>query len=229
MRTSRWICCVSLAWCGGALAQTGEAVLERSASNHLQGAEMSATLSQAIDARKAKPGDAVTATLTEDVRANGRLLLLRGTTLVGRVTEAQARTRRADSADDSTDSRLGIAFEKAVLRDGQEVPLNATIEAVAAAEPVSSGSRSEEGTARAPLTPGARGVYGIAGLQIVATASADGRAPLLVSSTGNVALKSGTQLLLVARGERSADAESAGSAAGHAGEVGSHGTGATGS
>src|SRR6476646_11179130 len=106
MRTLRWICCVSLAWCGAALAQIGEGA----PANRLQGAEMNATLSQTVDARKAKPGDEVTATLTDDVRANGRLLLLRGTMLVGRVTEAQARTGRADGSDGSTESRLGIAF-----------------------------------------------------------------------------------------------------------------------
>jgi hypothetical protein len=222
MRTSRWICCVSLAWCGAALAQSGEGSLERAASKHLQGAEMNATLSQTVDARKAKPGDEVTATLTDDVRANGRLLLFKGTILVGRVTEAQARTRAGDA---SSDSRLGIAFENAVLRDGQQVPINATIEAVA--EPAaSSASRSGEDAARGQLASGMRGVFGIAGVQIVAMAAADGRAPLLVSSTGNVALKSGTQLLLVARGERAAGAESAGNAAGRGSDA-SHAAGAS--
>ena len=94
--------------------------------------------------------------------------------------------------------------------------MNATIEAVAAAEPAaSSNSRSEDGAGRGQLTSGARGVFGLAGVQIVATAAADGHAPLLVSSTGNVALKSGTQLLLVARGE-GADRNAAGSTVGHA-------------
>lgn len=189
---------------------------------------MTATLTQSVDARKAKAGDAVTATLTDDVRANGRLLLLRGTMLVGRVTEAQARTRHADSGDAPADSRLGIEFETAVLRDGQEVPINATIQAVAAGEPsTTSGARgagSEDAAARGPLVAGTRGVFGIAGVQIVTTAAADGRTPLLVSSTGNVALKSGTQLLLVARGEGTADA--AGTTVGHAG---GHPVGATGS
>ncbi len=224
MKALRWICCVSLAWCGAALAQSGSAP-ERSASNHLQGAEMSATLSETVDARKAKPGDEVTATLTDDVRANGRLLLLRGTMLVGRVTEAQARTRHADSGDASTDSRLGIEFERAVLRDGQEVPINATIRAVAAAEPAGSSGSPEDGAAHGQLASGTRGVFGIAGVQIVAETAADGRTPLLVSSTGNVALKSGTQLLLVARGER---AEGAGNAVGRASGAGGA-TGSTGS
>ena len=231
MRTPRLICCVSLAWCGAALAQseTGQGA----PMNHLQGAEMNATLSQTVDARKAKPGDAVTATLTDDVRANGRLLLLRGTMLVGRVTEAQARTSRADSGDAPADSRLGIEFEKAVLRDGQEVPINATIQAVAAGEPStasnSRGAGSDDAAARGPLASGARGVFGIAGVQIVATAAADGHTPLLVSSTGNVALKSGTQLLLVARGEGTTDRNAAGPTVGHASRASSEPLGSTGS
>jgi hypothetical protein len=211
MNTSRLICGIALAWCGAALAQseTGQST----AAHRLQGAEMNATLSQSIDARKAKPGDMVSATLTEDVRANGRLLLLRGTTLVGRVTEAQARTRRSDSGEEPADSRLGIEFDSALLRDGQEVPINATIQAVAAGEASATsnarGTGSEDATARAPLSPGARGVFGIAGVEIV-TGAADGNAPLLVSSTGNVALKSGTQLLLVARGEGATERNAAG-------------------
>jgi hypothetical protein len=222
MRTLRLICCFSLAWCGAALAQIGPGT----PANRLQGAEMNATLTQSIDARKARPGDPVSATLTEDVRANGRLLLLRGTTLVGRVTEAQARTRRVDSGDAPGDSRLGIEFETAVLRDGQEVSINATIEAVAAGEPGSARGAGSEDAAHGPLVAGTRGVFGIQGLQIVTTAAADGRTPLLVSTTGNVALKTGTQLLLVAHSEGTAEG---GTTVGHASGESSHPLGATGS
>jgi hypothetical protein len=218
MRISRWISCVSLAWCGAILAQTGTG---QGAAAHLEGAEMNATLTHTVDARKAKPGDAVTATLTDDVRANGRLLLLRGTMLVGRVTEAQPRTRRADSGDAPADSRLGIEFETAVLRDGQEVPINATIQAVAAGEP---------SAANSAMSAGARGVFGIEGVQIVTAAAADGRTPLLVSSTGNVALKSGTQLLLVAHGEGAGEGKAAaGAAVGHESGASGRALGVTGS
>jgi hypothetical protein len=224
MRTSRFLCLVSLAWSGAALSQSDAG--QGAPVNHLQGAEMSATLAQTVDARKAKPGDAVTATLTEDVRANGRLLFLRGTTLVGRVTEAQAKTRRADVGEATSDSRLGIEFETAVLRDGQEVPINATIQAVAAGESAPSsnvrGAGSEDAGARGGLASGTRGVFGLAGVQIVTPAAADGRTPLLVSSTGNVALKSGTQLLLVARGEGAPEGKAA------TGDTVGHATGASG-
>jgi hypothetical protein len=211
----RLLCCISLAWSGAVWAQNTPG--PGAAVNHLQGAEMSVTLSQTVDARKAKPGDAVTATLTEDVRANGRLLLLRGTTLVGRVTEAQPKGRRAESGDAPADSRLGIEFESAVLRDGQEMPINATIQAVAAGEPAAASNArdaaSDDPAARGPLTSGARGVFGLAGVQIM-TAAGDGTT-VLVSSTGNVSLKSGTQLMLIARGDATADQPSASPTVGH--------------
>ena len=88
-------------------------------------------MSRSVDARNAKPGEEVTATLAQDVESGGQVRYPRGTRLVGHVTEAQPRERRAESGGDS---RLGIVFDKAVLRDGREVPLNATIQAVAAAE-----------------------------------------------------------------------------------------------
>ena len=222
MKISHWIGYVSLAWCGAVL---GQIVGGPGAAARLQGAEMNATLTQTVDARKAKPGDAVTATLTDDVRANGRLLLLRGTMLLGRVTDAQPKARRADAADAAGDSRLGIEFETAVLHDGQEVPINATIQAVAEPSAASSAHGAPEDAARGTLAAGAHGVFGIAGLQIVTT-EANGGTPLLVSSTGNVALKSGTQLLLVSHGEGTAEGNTAtGASVGHTGGS----SGATGS
>jgi hypothetical protein len=211
MRTSRLIGCLSLALCGSALAQSatgvGGAPSSPSNAKHLQGAEMNATLAHSVDVRKAKPGDAVTATLVQDVRANGRLLLLRGTMLVGRVTEAQTRARHSDPGGARTDSRLGIVFESAVLGDGRAVPVHATVQAVAAADAAASSPRgADDGAARSSLTSGSRGVFGLAGVEIEAAAATDGRAPLLISSSGNIALKSGTQLLLVASNDATAAA-----------------------
>jgi hypothetical protein len=113
-----------------------------------QGTEINAALSKPLDARRAAPGDPVTATLAQDVESDGEVVLPRGTALVGRVTEAQPRQRRAAAANGAGDSRLGILFDKAVLRDGREVPVNATIRAVAAAEAaVSSGADGFDGRA----------------------------------------------------------------------------------
>jgi len=79
-----------------------------------------------VDARKAKPGDEVAAKTTKDVREADGTVIPRGSRLVGHVTDAKAK------ANGDSESALGIAFDHAVLRNGQEVPLNASIKALAA-------------------------------------------------------------------------------------------------
>jgi formaldehyde-activating enzyme involved in methanogenesis len=59
-------------------------------------------------------------------------------------------------------------------------------------------------------------------------AAADGHTPLLVSSTGNVALKSGTLLLLIAHGEDTAEGGAAAGTVGHATGASSNPIGLTG-
>src|SRR5690348_6856799 len=48
-------------------------------------------LTHSLDAKKAKPGDSVEAKLTQDVKANGKVVLHRGAKLVGHISEVQAR------------------------------------------------------------------------------------------------------------------------------------------
>ncbi len=54
------------------------------------------------------------------------MVLHKGSKLVGHVTEAQARTK------ENGESKLGIAFDKAVLKGGQEMAFNGVIQALAA-------------------------------------------------------------------------------------------------
>jgi hypothetical protein len=89
------------------------------------GSPIVAELGSSVDSKKIKQGDAVTARTTADIRADGKTIIPRGTKLVGHVTEAAAR------AKGGTDSSLGIAFDKAVLKGGEELPLNVAIVAVA--------------------------------------------------------------------------------------------------
>ena len=49
----------------------------------------------------------------------------KGSKLIGHVTEAQAKTK------DNAESKLGIVFDKAVLKGGQEVAFNGTVQALA--------------------------------------------------------------------------------------------------
>jgi len=97
--------------------------------------EMSATLSKPVDARNAKPGDPVTATSDKDAKSADGTSIKRGSKLVGHVTKSRPLHKSASGgADTSTGSTLGIVFDKAVLKDGREVPLNAAIQAISTAE-----------------------------------------------------------------------------------------------
>jgi len=95
--------------------------------------EMSATLSKSVDARKAKPGDPVTAKSDQDAKAADGTLIPHGSTLVGHVTQAKSLDKSAAASTGvDADTKLAIVFDKALLKDGREVPLNAAIQALAA-------------------------------------------------------------------------------------------------
>jgi hypothetical protein len=98
----------------------------------LAGTDMVAELSHSVSAKKAKPGDLVKAALTQDVLAHGRIVIRRGSKLMGHVTETQVRTK------DNQESRLGMVFDKAVLKGGQEIDFRADIRALAAGVQMSS-------------------------------------------------------------------------------------------
>jgi hypothetical protein len=92
------------------------------------GSTINAELSAPIDSKKAKPGDPVAARTTEPTKSNGKTVIPKGSKLVGHVTKASARTK-GDS-----ESALGIVFDKAILKNGQEVPLNVAIQALASGQ-----------------------------------------------------------------------------------------------
>src|SRR6266478_7942032 len=114
------------------------------------GTVLNATLNSSLDSKKAKPGEQITAHTTEAVKStDGRVILPKGTKLIGHVTQASARTNGQEQA------MLAIQFDKAVLKDKQEMPLNVTIQAIAAPPQQASSSAfggSSAGGAGAPGT-----------------------------------------------------------------------------
>jgi hypothetical protein len=74
----------------------------------------------------------VTARTTENVKEGGKTVLPKGTKLVGHVTQASAR------AKGDAESALAITFDRAILKSGQEVPLNVAIQAMASAQTAAS-------------------------------------------------------------------------------------------
>jgi hypothetical protein len=116
---------------GGVAAERSreDGTREQAATDVAGASEMNATLERSVDARRAKPGDEVTAKTNEGYTTASGATIPRGSRLVGRVTEARAHARGEGAAA----SQLGIVFERAELPDGRVVPMQATIQAVAAA------------------------------------------------------------------------------------------------
>jgi hypothetical protein len=107
-------------------------------------------LSKSLDAKKLKPGDPVKAKVASVFRlANGRSLPI-GSTVEGHVTQAVTRSKGV------AQSSLGIAFDNVVLKDGTQLPLRATIQAVAAPPewPISNPAYGNQGMSPPVMGPG---------------------------------------------------------------------------
>lgn len=109
------------------------------AASQLQsGNTIHASLVKPVDARKNRPGDQVVAKTTEDVKSDGKVVIPRGSRIVGHVTEAKAHEKgQAESA-------LGIAFDHAVLKDGTQVPLFLALQAVGSSATSVGGQADDE-------------------------------------------------------------------------------------
>ncbi len=124
------------------------------------GTAFNAELSSPIDSKKCKPGDAVNGRTTEAVKSEGKTVIPKGAKLVGHVTQASAR------AKGESESALGIVFDKAILKNGQEIPLSAGIQALAAAQSSASTAGSDLDT------------FGGAGASAAGSGGASGRGAL---------------------------------------------------
>jgi len=85
-----------------------------------------AEFSQTLNARKLKPGDPIKAQVSQDVLAHGKIVIPVDSTLVGHVTEVKV------SEKEDRPSRLGIVFDKVLLKHHVEVALRGVVHALAA-------------------------------------------------------------------------------------------------
>jgi trimeric autotransporter adhesin len=160
------------------------------------GSAFNAALSSPIDSKKCKPGDAVNAHTTEAAKSDGKTVIPKGAKLVGHVTQASARSKG------ESESALGIVFDKAILKNGQEIPLNVAIQAIASAENSASvagadvdamggtgatAAGSGMATGRGALGGATSAVGGATGAVTNTAASAGGAAGGAVHSTANAA------------------------------------------
>src|SRR6201998_1024611 len=122
--------------CGVLLAQSTPPAASNAGTSQAQtasapriapGSVIPVQLTKTVDAKKAKTGDEVVAKVTQDMKTQtGEVLVPKDTKVIGHVTEAQARTK------DEKQSELAIAFDHAILKDGQDVRLPMSIQAVIA-------------------------------------------------------------------------------------------------
>ena len=173
-----------------------------------------AELSKSLDAKKAKTGDPVEAKTTMDVLSLGKIVMPRNTRIVGHFTSAKV------SGKESPNSNIGIAFDHAIMKDGRELSLTASVRAIGApinqnasstSEPPTPGGAydvEDQGPARpgsatenptphshssaAALGPNSQGVIGLKGLEL----ENSGRGSVVSCGNKNVHLDGGTQLIL---------------------------------
>jgi biotin carboxyl carrier protein len=198
------------------------------------GTTICAVLTKTVDAKKAKAGDAVAAKATLAVLSHGKVMIADGAKISGHITKASARSFG------NPESEVRIVFDHVVLKDGGEMPLALTVQAIgyggiplptegdpgehspyppplASQEPSSTRHSSvpqpqpletpeipragpaEHGTASSTTNPaldvGSKGVVGMPGLTL-SEASQAPRGSAVSSSSRNVKLESGSQLIL---------------------------------
>lgn len=179
-----------------ATAQGSAAAKGQSAQSSLAaGTAVNAELEKSLDSKKAKVGDAVTARTTEAVKEEGKVVLPKGTRLTGHVTRASARGK-GDS-----DSTLGVQFDRAELKGGQEMAVQLALQALAAPAGVApiggddlqgmgsaGGSASASGASRGGVgAPVGGAVSGAASTAARTTGPVAGAANSTVNSTTNAA------------------------------------------
>lgn len=107
-------------------------------------------LEKNIDARKMKVGEEVDAKVTQDLKAaNGELIVAKDTKVVGHVTETQAHNK------EQKDSQVGIRFEHAIMKNGTDMALPMSIQAIVAPPSANPSANNDNSAAAAEPAPGA--------------------------------------------------------------------------
>ena len=92
------------------------------------GTTVRVTLRKPLSSKKSKSGDQVIMKTTESLKSDGHEVVPKGSKIIGHITEAQAHSK------ENPEATLGIILDHATLKDGAEVPLHLSIQAIAPAE-----------------------------------------------------------------------------------------------
>jgi len=119
------------------------------------GSVIPVSLTKTIDAKKVKTGDEVVAKVTQDMKTNGgEVLVPKDTKVMGHVTEAQPRNK------DQKESQVGIAFDRAVMKDGSAMQIPMSIQAIIGQQNDQNSSGSGSGETASPARGASAGTTG---------------------------------------------------------------------
>ena len=119
------------------------------------GSVIPVSLTKTIDAKKVKTGDEVVAKVTQDMKTNGgEVLVPKDTKVMGHVTEAQPRNK------DQKESQVGIAFDRAMMKDGSAMQIPMSIQAIIGQQNDQNNSGSGSGEAASPARSASAGTTG---------------------------------------------------------------------
>jgi len=118
---------------------------------------LSAEFTRKIDTKDAKVGDQVSARTTAKASLADGTELPKGTVLTGTVTEVHAKSSAEKTA------HLAFSFDRAVLHDGREIPMHATLTSLSAPASASAGSTDDAFAGGGPVSAGAAGGGRVAG------------------------------------------------------------------
>jgi hypothetical protein len=95
-----------------------------------EGTILVAELTNAISSKRAKVGDRVACIVSQDLVYHGKIVIPRNAKVLGRVTEVQASTK------EHRESRLGLSFDRVLLKDKQELFFQNPAIVIALAPPI---------------------------------------------------------------------------------------------
>jgi hypothetical protein len=164
-----------------------------------------------LDAAQAKVGDAVEVQTLEDIKSGHDVLVKKGSTLNGHVTSVQQFTSNGSQCV------IAILFDRVTLKNGEQIGLNLGIQAIASQMDLKSDSlmdgrgMAQNGNSAAVaghtdamtgsidgLSHKSAGTYGMPGVTLASQADNGKHISLVVSTSGNVRLKKGMQIVMQA-------------------------------
>ena len=176
------------------LALPGSAYTQTAGAGAAAATIVSAELAQKVDSKNAKVGDDVVARTTAEAQLAGGTKLPKGTRLIGKVTEVQAKTGAQH------DGHLAIMFDHAAVKDGPDIPIHAILVSISAPalpaidDHIAGGLGGGMTTSGQLVAPGGNAAGG--SLPGIAVSSSATGGSVLDAKGKNVELSGGTQMTL---------------------------------